>query len=112
MTWTSSPGVPAAKGPKTYLTGDATTGYRHALTNEPVADIVAAMHHPRAVGPDACEEPATMPNARWAEVQGQVGDLALIPDVPMRPAWQSRLNLDPAAGRIFNMHPASMGSNH
>lgn len=100
----------AVMGAKTYLTGDANMGYRHAQTNTPVDDIVAAMLALRAAGLDACEDPAQMSNAQWDVVQRRVGDLALIPDEPMRPAWKAKLTMDPGMGRIYNMHPNCMGS--
>jgi len=98
-------------GAKAYLGGDVNMGYRHTLdTNVPVDDIVAAMLALRAAGLDACEDPGQMSNAQWAEVQRRVAPLALIPDVPLRPAWQSRRTLDPAMGHVYNMHPNCMGS--
>lgn len=97
-------------GAKAYIGGDVNMGYRHALTNTPVDDIVAAMFALRAAGLDACEDPAQMSNAQWAEVQRRVAPFALIPDVPLRPAWQSRRTLDPAMGHTYNMHPNCMGS--
>lgn len=98
-------------GAKTYIGGDVNMGYRHTPdTNAPVDDIVNAMFALRAAGLDACEDPAQMSNAQWAEVQRRVAPLALIPDEPLRPAWKSRLTLDPAMGGIYNMHPNCMGS--
>lgn len=98
-------------GPDAYIGGDVNMGYRHAFaTNTSVDDIVTAMFALRAAGLNACEDPAQMSHSQWAEVQRRVGELALIPDEPLRPAWKSRLALDPAMGRIYNMHPNCMGS--
>ena len=97
-------------GAKAYIGGDVNMGYRHRPSDTPVDDIVAAMIALQAAGLDACEDPANMSKSQWSEVQRRVGDLSLIPDEPMRPAWQSKIDLDPAMGRIYNMHPACMGS--
>ena len=40
------------------------------------------------------------------------GELALIPDAPMRPAWKGIGNLKQGMGRIVNLHPSTMGSFH
>jgi L-alanine-DL-glutamate epimerase-like enolase superfamily enzyme len=97
-------------GKDAYVAGDVNMGYRHAATNAPVDDVVAAMIALRNAGLDACEDPAKMSNGQWAQVQERIGKMSLIPDVPLRPAWKSRLNLDPRMGRIYNMHPSCMGS--
>lgn len=97
-------------GPAAYLGGDVNMGYRRKASDQPVDDVVAALTALREAGLNACEDPATMSNAQWAEVQRRVGSLALIPDEPMRPAWKSKRTLDPATGQIFNMHPNCMGS--
>ena len=97
-------------GKTAYLAGDVNMGYRHAVTDAPVDDVVAAMVALRDLGLDACEDPAEMSNDQWAQVQQRIGTMSLIPDVPLRPAWKSRLNLDPRMGHIYNMHPSCMGS--
>lgn len=97
-------------GPGAYIGGDVNMGYRRTLSDAPVDDIVNAMIALRSAGLDACEDPAQMSNVQWAEVQRRCGELALIPDEPLRPAWKSRLTLDPEMGRIYNMHPNCMGS--
>lgn len=97
-------------GAKAYIGGDANMGYRRRPSDAPVDDVVAAMMALRAAGLDACEDPANMSKSQWGEVQRRVGDLSLIPDESMRPAWKSKSELDPAMGRIYNMHPACMGS--
>lgn len=97
-------------GQQAYIGGDVNMGYRHALSDASVDDIVTAMLALRDAGLNACEDPAQMSNAQWAEVQRWVSPMALIPDEPLRPAWKSRLSLDPAMGGIYNMHPNCMGS--
>lgn len=97
-------------GATAYVAGDVNMGYRHGESNAPVDDVVAAMISLRNLGLNACEDPAEMSNDQWAYVQDRIGAMSLIPDVPLRPAWKSRFNLDPRMGRIYNMHPSCMGS--
>jgi L-alanine-DL-glutamate epimerase-like enolase superfamily enzyme len=97
-------------GRSAYVAGDVNGGYRRGQSQAPLDDIVTALIALRDLGLDACEDPAEMSNDQWSQVQERIGAMSLIPDVPMRPAWKSRLNLDPRMGRIYNMHPACMGS--
>lgn len=97
-------------GKTAFVVGDVNMGYRPAVTDAPVDDVVTAMVALRDVGLDACEDPAVMSNSQWAQVQQRIGTMSLIPDVALRPAWKSRLNLDPGMGSIYNMHPSCMGS--
>jgi L-alanine-DL-glutamate epimerase-like enolase superfamily enzyme len=97
-------------GKTAYVAGDVNMGYRRTASDAPVDDLVAAMVALRDLGLDACEDPAEMTMDQWAQVQERIGEMSLIPDAPLRPAWKSRLNLDPRMGRIYNMHPSCMGS--
>lgn len=97
-------------GKTAYVAGDVNMGYRRAMSDAPVDEVAAAMVALRDLGLDACEDPAEMSNDQWAQVQERIGTMSLIPDVPLRPAWKSRFNLDPRMGRIYNMHPSCMGS--
>ncbi len=63
-----------------------------------------------AAGLSACENPAQLSNAQWIELQTKVGALDLIPDYPARPAWDALVTLVPGRGRVYNLHPACMGS--
>lgn len=97
-------------GKTAYVAGDVNMGYRRAMTDATVDDVVNAMVTLRDLGLDACEDPAEMSNDQWAQVQQRIGMMSLIPDVPLRPAWKSRLNLHPRMGHIYNIHPSCMGS--
>ncbi|MBC8128185.1 MAG: hypothetical protein H8M99_13675 [Gloeobacteraceae cyanobacterium ES-bin-144] len=97
-------------GKDAYVAGDVNRGYRKELSDAPVDDIVTAMIALRDLGLDACEDPAKMSGDQWAQVQERIGTMSLIPDAPLRPAWKSRVNLNPRLGRIYNMHPSCMGS--
>lgn len=97
-------------GPDAYLVGDVNGGYRPKQTDEGIEPIVDALRQLHAAGLSACEDPAKMNIAQWEALQGAIGGLALIPDVPVRPAWSAPEQIRPGMGRIFNMHPACMGS--
>ena len=96
-------------GSEAFLIGDANFGYGKNLKSI-TDELVQAMKALRQTGLDACEDPAEMPNEEWITLQNKVGDLALIPDVPARPAWLAVHTMIPGMGRIYNIHPACMGS--
>ena len=100
-------------GPTAYIVGDVNMGYRSAKTDSldrTIPQITAAMIALRDAGLSACEDPAEMTPAEWATVQAKVGKLELLPDVPLRPSWKALQQINPAMGRVFNMHPSCMGS--
>ncbi|MEM1060940.1 MAG: enolase C-terminal domain-like protein [Planctomycetota bacterium] len=97
-------------GDETYIVGDVNGGYRRKQSEDSVAAIAAALVDLHAAGLTACEDPAYMTPSQWAEVQRLVGGLDLLPDVPVRPAWKAARQINPNMGRVFNMHPACMGS--
>tara|TARA_R110002096_G_scaffold9533_3_gene37592 strand:- start:27387 stop:28616 length:1230 start_codon:yes stop_codon:yes gene_type:complete len=61
-------------------------------------------------GLNAIEDPAHLKTNEWVKLQKMVGDLILIPDEPMRPAWKGLKTITPGMGRIYNLHPSTMGS--
>ena len=92
-------------GPRTYLCADANGGYtsrREALVSD--------MKTLRAASLDACEDPASLTVEEWVELQSAVGELDLIPDAPLRPAWKARQKIVAGMGRIYNIHPGTSGS--
>ena len=94
---------------ETFLIGDANYGYGKnikKISNE-LVDNLKNLYN---IGLNACEDPAGMPNELWKELQSKVGNLNLIPDVPLRPAWTAIQNIIPDMGRIYNIHPACTGS--
>lgn len=93
-------------GPDAYLVADANAGYRDTSLDA-LAGQLGRLH---AAGLSACEDPAQLANAQWVELQKKVGALDLIPDYPARPAWEARQTLLPGMGRVYNLHPACMGS--
>ena len=97
-------------GAEAYLVGDVNMGYRREVSSRGVDDIVQKMHALHEAGLNACEDPAEMSHTQWAAVQKQINQLDLVPDVPLRPAWEARTAIKPEMGRVFNMHPHCMGS--
>jgi L-alanine-DL-glutamate epimerase-like enolase superfamily enzyme len=97
-------------GPDAFIVGDVNMGYRREPSDQPVDEIATAMQALREAGLTACEDPAAMTGAQWADVQRRALPLQLVPDGPLRPAWKGRETLDPAMGMVFNMHPHCMGS--
>jgi L-alanine-DL-glutamate epimerase-like enolase superfamily enzyme len=61
-------------------------------------------------GLNAMEDPANLKPKEWVQLQKMVGELTLIPDAPMRPAWKGIKTMQKGMGHIFNLHPSTMGS--
>lgn len=97
-------------GPNAYLIGDVNYGYRREQMQNGLEEIASPLLQLRDVGLSACEDPAALSVAQWSELQETVGKLDLVPDVPLRPAWEASENIRPEMGQVFNMHPACMGS--
>jgi len=100
----------AVMGKTAYIVGDVNFGYRRKQSDEPLDDMAAVMKRLRDAGLSGCEDPAALSREQWCELQELVGTLDLVPDVPLRPAWDAARNISPGMGRVFNMHPACMGS--
>ncbi len=101
--------VRGVMGSDAYVTADANSGYRHQ-PGEPLDELARELRTLREAGLDACEDPAKLENNEWVLLQERVGDLTLIPDSPTRPAWEAIHTLIPNMGRVYNLHPAGMGS--
>ena len=100
----------AVMGPDAYIVGDVNFGYRRKISDESTKAIVDAMIKLRDAGLSGCEDPAALTREQWSNIQNQTGTLDLVPDAPLRPAWDADKNISPSMGRVFNMHPACMGS--
>ena len=94
-------------GDESVVISDVNSGYKNWNSLEELANIINVF---RENGLNAIEDPADMSNEQWATLQGMVGELSLIPDKPMRPSWKGMETIRPDMGRIFNMHPSTMGS--
>ena len=95
-----------AAGADAFLIGDPNRGYTEGTLEEYAA--ILRDHH--AAGLNGCEDPAPLTNPEWVQLQAMVGELALIPDKPLRPSWESIRTLLPGMGRIYNFHPKTTGS--
>ncbi len=95
---------------ETYLIGDVNGGYKMPAESADNAEIAANLAVLHSAGLDACEDPAYFTNEDWVDLQARCGTLALIPDYPMRPAWEAIKTMLPGMGRIYNIHPGSAGS--
>ncbi len=97
-------------GSDAYLIGDVNFGYRRTQTDESIDKIAGSLIRLREAGLDGCEDPAAMSQSQWVRLQHLVGTLDLVPDAPLRPAWKAADQISAEMGRVFNMHPACMGS--
>ena len=98
-----------ALGDGAYILSDANRGYKDWQSVDELAEILNQL---REQGLNAMEDPAELTNAQWIALQDQIGDLALVPDYAMRPAWKGLERAVPGMGRVYNFHPESMGSLH
>jgi len=97
-------------GEKAVVISDVNKGYKKWKSLEELAEILNIF---RENGLNAVEDPAPLTTEQWIALQNTTGDLDLIPDAPMRPAWEGVDKLQKGMGRIINLHPSTMGSfNH
>lgn len=94
----------------TYLIGDVNGGYCMPNEDATIQQISQNLKTLYQAGLDACEDPAYLDNNKWVELQEQCEGLALVPDYPMRPAWDAVKTMLPNMGRIYNIHPGSANS--
>lgn len=97
-------------GTDAVVISDANKGYKEWGSTEELAAILNTF---KDEGLNAIEDPASLTTNEWIALQKLTGDLDLIPDAPMRPAWKGIEKLQEGMGRIVNLHPSTMGSfNH
>ncbi|NMM48736.1 enolase C-terminal domain-like protein [Marinigracilibium pacificum] len=96
-------------GEKAFILSDVNKGYKDWSQVEQLAEILIDLNK---AGLNACEDPAKLTNEQWIQLQNEVGDLDLIPDYVLRPAWEGIGRIEAGMGRYFNMHPDTMGSFH
>ncbi len=94
-------------GKSAFVTADVNEGYKTWKSLDELATIMVDF---RNNGLNAIEDPAVMTTNQWVELQAKVGELSLIADIPMRPAWQGLKTIKPGMIKIFNLHPSTMGS--
>lgn len=97
-------------GEDAVVISDVNKGYKNWKSLEELAEIIKIF---KDNGLNAIEDPAELTTEQWIELQEMTGDLDLIPDAPLRPAWKGVDVLKKGMGRIINLHPSTMGSfNH
>lgn len=94
-------------GEEAVVISDVNKGYKKWKSLEELAEILNTF---RENGLNAIEDPAPLSTEQWIALQKMTGDLDLIPDAPMRPAWEGVNKLQKDMGRIINLHPSTMGS--
>ncbi|MCG8684243.1 MAG: mandelate racemase/muconate lactonizing enzyme family protein, partial [Desulfobacterales bacterium] len=94
-------------GKNSVIISDPNRGYKNWKSLKELAGILSEFEKNGLYG---IEDPAPLTIKQWVELQGMMEKLALIPDHPMRPSWEGIEKIDPAMGRIFNLHPSTMGS--
>lgn len=86
---------------------DVNAGYKNWQSLDELAIILNRF---KQNGLSAIEDPSNLTPEQWIQLQQMVGDLTLIPDAPLRPAWSGLKTIVPGMGRVYNLHPSTMGS--
>ncbi|XCF05451.1 mandelate racemase/muconate lactonizing enzyme family protein [Tamlana crocina] len=94
-------------GKDAVVISDVNKGYKKWKSLEELAEIMNTF---KENGLNAIEDPAPLTTDQWIALQNMTGNLDLIPDAPMRPAWVGADKLQKGMGRIINLHPSTMGS--
>lgn len=92
-------------GNEAVVIADVNEGYKKWTSLDELAAILRVFGEN---GLNAIEDPARLDVQEWVKLQEMVGDLALIPDKPLRPAWRGIDTITPGMGRIYNLHPSTM----
>ena len=77
--------IRAVLGDEAVVISDVNKGYKKWKTLDELKGILDRF---KANGLNAIEDPAHLKTKQWIQLQEMVGDLTLIPDAPMRPAWK------------------------
>jgi L-alanine-DL-glutamate epimerase-like enolase superfamily enzyme len=99
--------VRAVLGEEAVLISDVNKGYKKWQSLDELKSILNKF---KENGLNAIEDPANLKTKQWIKLQNLVGDLTLIPDAPMRPAWKGINKIKKGMGHIYNLHPSTMGS--
>jgi L-alanine-DL-glutamate epimerase-like enolase superfamily enzyme len=94
-------------GDEAVVISDVNKGYKKWKSLDELKSILDRF---KENGLNAIEDPAHLKTKQWIQLQEMVGDLTLIPDAPMRPAWKGIKTMKPGMGHIYNLHPSTMGS--
>ena len=97
-------------GNEAVVISDVNKGYKKWQSLDELKGVLDRF---KANGLNAIEDIANLKPIEWVQLQEMVSDLALIPDAPMRPAWKGLETITKGMGKIYNLHPSTMGSlNH
>jgi L-alanine-DL-glutamate epimerase-like enolase superfamily enzyme len=94
-------------GDDAVVISDVNKGYKKWQSLEELKSILNKF---KENGLNAIEDPAHLKTKQWIQLQEMMGDLTLIPDAPMRPAWKGINIIKKGMGHIYNLHPSTMGS--
>jgi L-alanine-DL-glutamate epimerase-like enolase superfamily enzyme len=94
-------------GDEAVVISDVNKGYKKWQSLDELKSILVRF---KDNGLNAIEDPAHLKTKQWIELQKMVGDLALIPDAPLRPAWKGLKTITKGMGNMYNLHPSTMGS--
>lgn len=94
-------------GDEAVVISDVNKGYKKWQSLDELKSILNRF---KDNGLDAIEDPAHLKTNQWIKLQDMVGELTLIPDAPMRPAWKGLETITKGMGHIYNLHPSTMGS--
>ncbi|WP_296635343.1 mandelate racemase/muconate lactonizing enzyme family protein [Polaribacter sp.] len=99
--------IRAILGDEAIVISDVNKGYKKWQSLD---ELKLILNRFKDNGLNAIEDPANLKTKQWIELQKMVGNLSLIPDTPMRPAWKGIKKMQPGMGHIYNLHPSTMGS--
>ena len=89
------------------IISDASEGYKDWKNLNELTRLITNFH---THGLQAMEDPTALSTQQWINLQQSLGEFALIPDVPLRPAWKGLVEVQAGMGKIYNLHPSTMGS--
>ena len=94
-------------GPDSFILGDPNRGYKNITDLDELSEIMIALNK---VGMDGVEDPSDLSKEDLIYLQTHVGNLSIVPDKIMRPAYKSISYFDDRMGNYFNLHPNCMGT--
>ena len=94
-------------GKKAMVMSDVNMGYKNLKSVNEIASLLIGF---RKKGLNAIEDPAELSIEQWIQLQKKIGNLSLIPDVPLRPSWIAIDKIKKGMGNIYNLHPSVTGS--
>jgi hypothetical protein len=96
-------------GSGAYIIADANEAYSRG-SDPSLEELAAQLNMLNKAGLNACENPSTLSDAEWIELQAKVGLLDLIPTQIMQPPWYTHSTVSPGKLRLYNLQPGRVGS--